>query len=153
MNSSRATGLPSRTMKASGRSPEREGGDGASSIDLVLASVRARIERIEPREAKAWQDGGALLVDTRPSELRSTHGHIPGALVIDRNVLEWRLDPSSPHRHPAMVSADQPTVVFCQEGYASSLAVALLGELGLRRVADLDGGFAAWASVGLPVER
>jgi rhodanese-related sulfurtransferase len=133
------------------------GATGASpAIDALLARTRARISRIGPREAARLHAGGAVLVDTRPVAQRRAHGEVPGALVVDRNVLEWRLDPTSPYRHPAIDWPDPPAepvvVVFCQEGYASSLAVANLVELGLGAVHDLDGGYAAWAAIGLPVQ-
>jgi len=84
------------------------------------------------------------VVDIRPVELRERDGEMPGALVVDRNVLEWRLDPTSPHRLAALTGPDQPVVLFCDEGYASSLAAATLRDLGLRRATDLDGGYQAW---------
>jgi rhodanese-related sulfurtransferase len=93
-----------------------------------------------------------LLVDTRPSELRARDGTIPGALVIDRNVLEWRLDPASPHRIPEITAHDQQIILFCDEGYASSLAARSLQELGLRNATDLVGGIQAWKAAGLPVD-
>lgn len=123
----------------------------AGAADRVLAEVRAGLSRVDPAEAERIQRSGGLLVDIRPSELRAARGEIPGALVIDRNVLEWRLDPTGAHRHPEVGSPDREVVVFCQEGYASSLAVESLVRIGLRNVRDLDGGFAAWASAGLPV--
>jgi rhodanese-related sulfurtransferase len=124
-----------------------------ASIDEVLAATRGRISSISPHEAASRQHRGALLVDTRPIEQRQEFGEIPGAITIDRNVLEWRLDPASPHRHAAITAHDQPIVIFCQQGYASVLAVASLAELGLTDVHDLAGGFAAWAEAGLPVRR
>lgn len=104
-------------------------------------------------EAAALADRGALLVDIRPAAQRTTYGEIPGAVVIERNVLEWRLDPTSPDRHPDVTDQlDRPVVVVCQEGFASSLAAASLQELGLSRATDLVGGFAAWKAAGLAVE-
>ncbi len=122
----------------------------ATAIDRLLSAARANISIIDAAGAAAFQAAGATLVDTRPAAQRAEHGAIPGAVVVERNVLEWRLDATGEHRSPA-VDFDQPIVVFCQEGYASSLAVASLGELGLRDVHDLGGGFAAWAAAGLPV--
>jgi rhodanese-related sulfurtransferase len=87
---------------------------------------------------------GGLVVDIRPVELRQRDGEMPSALVVDRNVLEWRLDPTSPHRLAEITGPDQPIVLVCNEGYASSLAAATLRELGLRRATDLDGGYQAW---------
>lgn len=88
--------------------------------------------------------GGALLVDIRPVEQRDRDGQVAGALVIDRNVLEWRLDPTCPHRTPEMADPARRVVLICNEGYASSLAAAGLRDLGLQNVTDLAGGFQAW---------
>ncbi|KQX92606.1 rhodanese-like domain-containing protein [Streptomyces clavifer] len=120
-------------------------------IDELLERTRAGYERIAPAEAAAAAAEGALLVDIRYAALREKDGLIPGALVIERNELEWRLDPLGSHRAPEAVSHDLPVVVICNEGYASSLAVASLRQLGLRRATDLIGGFQAWRAAGLPV--
>jgi rhodanese-related sulfurtransferase len=123
----------------------------AAAIDRLLARARVAIApRPGPCDlAAVWAEGG-LVVDIRPVELRERDGEMPGALVVDRNVLEWRLDPSSPHRLAAVTGPDQRVVLVCDEGYASSLAAAVLRELGLRRATDLDGGYQAWleAAVG-----
>ncbi|HWC69114.1 MAG TPA: rhodanese-like domain-containing protein [Acidimicrobiales bacterium] len=121
------------------------------SIEDVFAATRQRVSSIAPHAAAALYEQGALMVDTRSAAQREQFGMIPGAVLIERNVLEWRLDPACSHRHPAVSAHDQPIVVFCQEGYASVLAVASLGELGLTDVHDLAGGFEAWAAAGLPV--
>jgi rhodanese-related sulfurtransferase len=121
------------------------------SIAELLADARATLRRVSPVDAVSATARGALLVDIRPSELRTRDGNIPGALVIDRNVLEWRLDPASPDRTPEITSHDQVIVVICDEGYASSLAAATLQQLGLRNATDLVGGFQAWRAAGLPV--
>ena len=116
-----------------------------SAVDRLLARARAVIApRPGPDDLDAVRAAGGLVVDTRPVELRRRDGEMPGALIVDRNVLEWRLDPTSPHRLPEVTGPDQPIVLFCDEGYASSLAAAGLRELGLRRATDLDGGFQAW---------
>ncbi|RPK82365.1 rhodanese-like domain-containing protein [Streptomyces clavifer] len=120
-------------------------------IDELLERTRAGYKRIAPAEAAAAAAEGALLVDIRYAALREKDGLIPGALVIERNELEWRLDPLGSHRAPEAVSHDLPVVVICNEGYASSLAVASLRQLGLRRATDLIGGFQAWRAAGLPV--
>ncbi|MFC8247230.1 rhodanese-like domain-containing protein [Streptomyces chartreusis] len=121
-------------------------------IDEFLERVRAGYERIEPRDAyEAFQGGEALLVDIRYAALRERDGLIPGALVVERNELEWRLDPQGSHRAPEATSHDLRVVVICNEGYASSLAVETLRRLGLRRATDLVGGFQAWRAAGLPV--
>jgi rhodanese-related sulfurtransferase len=125
--------------------------DDSSAIDRHLAEVRAGISVIDPNCAAELRDAGALMVDTRPVAQRHEFGEMPGAVVVDRNVLEWRLDPTSPHRLDVIQRADQPIVVFCQEGYSSSLAVASLAGLGLTNVHDLAGGFEAWAGAGLPI--
>jgi rhodanese-related sulfurtransferase len=126
-------------------------GDSSGALEAVLADVRTRIQRVGPEEAARIQSHGGLLIDTRPIEQRADEGVIPGALVIDRNVLEWRLDPTGPHRHPDAGPPGRELVVFCQEGYASSLAVDGLVRLGMAPVSDLEGGFAAWKAAGLPV--
>ncbi|MYV43960.1 sulfurtransferase [Streptomyces sp. SID1328] len=122
-------------------------------IDELLERVRSGYRRIEPRAAHdAARDGEALLVDIRYSALRDRDGLIPGALVIERNELEWRLDPQGSHRVPEATGHDLRVVIICNEGYASSLAAASLHQLGLRRATDLVGGFQAWRAAGLPVE-
>ncbi|HUR23534.1 MAG TPA: rhodanese-like domain-containing protein [Acidimicrobiales bacterium] len=113
-------------------------------VDGLLADVRAGLPpRPTAAELPALLDAGALIVDIRPSEQRERDGELPGAVVIDRNVLEWRLDPTSPHRIPGADDPDRHIVVVCNEGYASSLAAASLQLLGLRAATDLDGGFQA----------
>jgi rhodanese-related sulfurtransferase len=115
------------------------------AIDRVLTSARTRITpRAQPEEVQAALAAGALLVDTRPSELRQRDGDLPGAVVVERNVLEWRLDPTSPHRLAEMDNPTRRVIVVCDEGYASSLAAAALLDLGLANVTDLDGGYQAW---------
>jgi len=123
------------------------------SIDRVLAAARARLTRVTPERAALLRAGGGLLVDIRPSEQRAREGEIPGALLVERNVLEWRLDPASDHRLGVVTSYEQPIVIVCSEGYASSLAAASLQDLGLVNATDLDGGFRAWEAAGLPVRR
>ena len=117
----------------------------------LLAAARSRFRRVTPDEAATALSEGALVIDTRPIEQRRAGGEIPGAVVVARNVLEWRLDPGGPQRIPELRDASQRVVVVCQEGYASSLAAASLLDLGLRAATDLAGGFAAWAAAGLPV--
>lgn len=119
--------------------------DAPSAVDRLLDAERATIApRARPTDLAGVTRRGGLVVDTRPVELRERDGLLPGALVIDRNVLEWRLDPSSPWRIPEVTGPDQEVVLFCDEGYASSLAAATLRRLGLRRATDLDGGYQAW---------
>ena len=123
------------------------------TIDELLDHVRARIDRVEPAEAARRLGAGALLVDTRPVEQRERGGDVPGGGVVDRNVLEWRLDPPSPHRIPEMTGHDVEVIVLCNQGYSSSLVAGTLRSLGLRRAVDVIGGFEAWAAAGLPVAR
>ncbi len=123
----------------------------ALKLDAMLARARAGLTRLEPRAAAAAIREGAVLIDVRAESQILRDGTIPGALVIGRNVLEWRLAPDGDHRHPQAPSADQRVIVFCDAGYASSLAAAGLQELGFVRVTDLDGGFQAWREAGLPV--
>ncbi|SEE45183.1 Rhodanese-related sulfurtransferase [Streptomyces sp. Ag109_O5-10] len=121
-------------------------------IDELLERVRAGYRRVEAQEAyDAADTGEALLVDIRYAALRERDGVIPGALVIERNELEWRLDPQGSHRAPEATGHDLRVVVICNEGYASSLAAASLHQLGLHRATDLVGGFQAWKTAGLPV--
>jgi rhodanese-related sulfurtransferase len=120
------------------------------SIDELLAAARARLHRLSPREAYAAQAAGALLVDVRSEANRRDEGCIPGALVIERSVLEWRLDPAS-GAHLPQASYDAHVVVVCNEGYSSSLAAATLQDLGITHATDLIGGFRAWKLAGLPV--
>jgi rhodanese-related sulfurtransferase len=120
-----------------------------ATIDAMLVEARRVIERLTPRQAFDAASRGALLVDIRPEVNRRTEGEIPGALVIDRNVLEWRLDPASDARLD-IASYDAWIVLICNEGYASSLAAASLQQLGIHRATDLDGGYRAWRAMGLP---
>jgi rhodanese-related sulfurtransferase len=117
------------------------------NIDALLASARQGLDRVEPARLAAEVAKGALVVDTRPAEQRNRDGDLPGAIVIDRNVLEWRLDPTSPHRIPQMDDSTRRVVIVCNEGYSSSLAAATLQRLGLPRATDLVGGFQAWRSL------
>ncbi|MER5872476.1 rhodanese-like domain-containing protein [Streptomyces sp. NPDC002044] len=120
-------------------------------IDELLERIRAGYDRVGPEEAAAASRAGAVLVDIRYQALRERDGLIPGALVIERNELEWRLDPRGSHRVPEATGHDLRVVVICNEGYASTLAAASLHALGLHRATDLTGGFQAWRSAGLPV--
>ncbi|QEU91421.1 sulfurtransferase [Streptomyces kanamyceticus] len=124
---------------------------GPLGIDELLERVRADLHRVTPREAYDTADAGGLLVDIRYAALRERDGRIPGALVVERNELEWRLDPQGSHRAPEATGHDLRVVVICNEGYASSLAAASLRQLGLNNATDLVGGFQAWRAAGLPV--
>jgi rhodanese-related sulfurtransferase len=123
---------------------------GARSIEDLLAVARTRIARVTPHEAVDRIAAGALLVDIRPAAQRRQEGEVPGTLVVERNVLEWRFDPSSDARLPEATGYDLEVIVLCSEGYTSSLAADALRSLGLWRSADVIGGFRAWAAAGLP---
>lgn len=120
------------------------------SIDEILVDSRARLRRLSPREAAEARERQALLVDIRPAAQRRDEGEIPGALIIERNVLEWRLDPASEARIPEADGYGREVVVFCSEGYTSSLAAASLQDLGLAHATDIDGGYWGWVAAGLP---
>ena len=120
------------------------------TIDELLATARGRLERVSPEALEPERKAGALIVDIRPLEQRQRDGAPPHALVIDRNVLEWRLDPTSDHRVAESTDHDQRIVIVCNEGYSSSLAAASLQDLGLRRATDLIGGFQAWRALEPP---
>ncbi|MBV9484646.1 MAG: rhodanese-like domain-containing protein [Frankiaceae bacterium] len=124
----------------------------ATAIDRVLMTARTRLERLDPHDAAAAADMGALLIDIRPPINRRIEGAIPGAIVIDRNVLEWRLDPTSADRIPE-AAYDAWVVLFCNEGYASSLAAVSLQDLGIWAATDVVGGYRAWRAAGLPTEQ
>lgn len=119
------------------------------TIDDLLVEARQSLDRMGPEAAYAAQQAGALLVDIRPHAERVLEGEIPDALVLERNVLEWRLDPTSTAR-VREASYDAPIVVVCSEGYTSSLAAASLQVLGIRRATDVIGGFRAWEAAELP---
>lgn len=123
---------------------------GARSIEEILADARARLARLTPRVALREVAAGGTLIDIRPASQRQADGEVPGSWIIERNHLEWRLDPASDARLPWVTGYDIYPVVICHEGYTSSLAAAALQDLGLARATDVIGGFAAWAADGLP---
>jgi rhodanese-related sulfurtransferase len=123
---------------------------GRRSIDQLLQEARSRLVRLTPQQALEAQRDGATLVDIRPRANRDNEGQLPGALVIERTVLEWRLDPASPDRLP-FAAYDLHVILVCNDGYSSSLAAATLQDLGVHCATDLDGGFRAWKAAGLPV--
>jgi rhodanese-related sulfurtransferase len=116
---------------------------GRRTIEEVLESARRRMRRLTPAQAKNDWHSGAVVVGIRPAAQREAEGVLPGALVIERNVLEWRFDPTSDARLP-IADYELQVIVLCQEGYASSLAAASLQELGIHRATDVIGGYAAW---------
>jgi rhodanese-related sulfurtransferase len=120
--------------------PEVDG----SRVSELLAECRRQLDRVPPAQLAAELRAGALVVDIRPVEQRSRDGELPGAVVVDRNVLEWRLDPTSPHRLEGSDDGDRRVVLVCNEGYSSSLAADTLRRLGLRNATDLVGGYQAW---------
>jgi rhodanese-related sulfurtransferase len=117
------------------------------AIDVLLAHARSRLDRVRPERITEELARGAILIDIRPIEQRQRDGDLPGAIVVDRNVLEGRLDPTSPYRLPMATDAAARLIIVCNEGYSSSLAAATLQELGLRFATDLVGGFQAWRSI------
>jgi rhodanese-related sulfurtransferase len=124
-----------------------------TSIDVMLAHARAGLQRLEPAEAHEAMTRGAVLIDTRAEDLRRRDGWIPGALSVPLSVLEWRLDPDSPQRDPALADLQAHVLLICAHGFSSSLAAARLQQLGFARATDVIGGFEAWEQAGLPVER
>ena len=122
-----------------------------ATVDELLNKARRRLRRVTPAAAAAEHAGGAILVDTRTAEQRGRDGVIPGALVIDRTVFEWRLDPLSPWHVPEVEDHSARVIVVCAEGYSSSLAAASLQDLGMVNATDVIGGFEAWKAAGLPV--
>ncbi len=121
------------------------------TIAEMLAAARRKIRRLDPEQARVAVDRGALLVDIRPVWQRAQFGGYSGAIVIERNHLEWRLDPTSDARITEAVDHDVEVIIACQEGYTSSLAAAALVDLGLHKTADLAGGFVAWQAAGMPI--
>jgi rhodanese-related sulfurtransferase len=116
----------------------------ATSVEQLLSDARRRIDRVRPEDLGAWRVAGALLIDIRPERQRAEEGDFDHAIVVERNVLEWRFDLRGDHALADIDGYGQPVVVACSEGYASSFAAASLRALGFTRVADLDGGYRAW---------
>jgi rhodanese-related sulfurtransferase len=125
----------------------------APTIDEVVERARRRLVRVTPEQAAAELAQGALLVDTRTESQRAVQGEIPGAVVIDRTVLEWRLDPTSPSRIEQARDHQIRVIVVCTQGFSSTLAAASLQDIGLVNATDVIGGFEAWQSAGLPIKR
>jgi rhodanese-related sulfurtransferase len=120
------------------------------NVEQLLAEARATLVRLTPAETRSALEADAVVIDIRPIEQRSRDGEIPGAHVIPRNVLEWRLDPAGEYRDPAVANGGRRVIVFCDAGYQSSLAAATLRRLGVDAT-DMVGGFQAWRDEGLPV--
>jgi rhodanese-related sulfurtransferase len=142
--------LPSKRTAAEG---SRRDATSPPSVEELLERARLRLTRITATQAAAEQKKAALLVDIRTAEQRQKDGEIPGALAIERTVLEWRLDPASDSRIPPAVDHEIRVILICAEGYSSSLAAASLQDLGLVNATDVIGGFDAWVAAGLPIER
>jgi rhodanese-related sulfurtransferase len=123
------------------------------TIDAMLAQARSGLRRLSPWDASEAMRSGAVLIDIRSESQIAGDGGVEGAIVIARNVFEWRLDPASGHRHPDAPGLDRQVIVMCNEGYQSSLAAATLQQLGFSSATDLDGGFQAWRAAGLPVHK
>jgi len=142
------------TLDQGWKVPRRKPADrnGVLTIEQMLSAARIRLRRLSPDQAyEAVAKTDAILVDIRPEGQRAIEGSIPGALVVERNVLEWRFDPASSTRMPVATDHDLQVIVFCSEGYTSSLAAAALQDLGLWRATDMVGGFHAWRTTGLPI--
>ena len=138
--------------EASAHGRRRAEAPGGHGIDEILAAARRGVYRVEPAELAAAQAAGAHVIDIRSAATRESEGHLPGATVMERLVLEWRLDPSSAHRMAGGPELDDLAIMVCNEGYYSSLAARDLRDLGFHRATDLVGGFRAYARAGLPVE-
>jgi rhodanese-related sulfurtransferase len=123
-----------------------------TTLDELLADARRQLARLDPAKALQAMRAGATLIDIRSESQVARDGIIAGALVIPRNVLEWRLDPASQHRHAGAPQLDDHVILLCDEGCQSSLAAVTLQQLGFARATDVEGGFQAWRAVGLPVE-
>ena len=122
-----------------------------TTAEDLLAEARTKITRLSPADARGAHERGDLLIDIRPEEQRRRDGHIPGAVIIQRNVLEWRLDPQCPQRDPGLARTDRRVILICDEGYQSSLAAATIRRFGLD-ACDVTGGAQAWIAAGLPLE-
>jgi rhodanese-related sulfurtransferase len=122
-------------------------------VHEILEAARSRLTRVTPGQAFADTRTGAVLIDIRPAAQRAADGEVPGSVVIERNHLEWRLDPQSDARLPWVTGYDLRPIVICTEGYTSSLAAAALQDLGLARATDVAGGYLAWRAAGLPTAR
>ncbi len=124
-----------------------------TTIDQLLQDARRQLDRLDPVAAMDAIRSGATLIDIRADSQIAKDGVVPEALVIPRNVLEWRLDPASEHRHPSAPHLNDQVILMCNEGYQSSLAALTLQQLGFGRATDLEGGFQAWRAAGLPTQQ
>ena len=124
---------------------------GGTTVEELLAVARAGLDRVTPAEALDAQRRGAALVDIRSDSQRERDSELPGAVVIPRNVLEWRLDPACPHRNEDLARTDRLVILVCNEGFQSSLAAATLRDFGVDAT-DMIGGAEAWIAAGLPLD-
>jgi rhodanese-related sulfurtransferase len=124
----------------------------SQTIDDLLQSARARLDRVDPGAAQVEAESGALIIDTRCAEARQKSGVIPGSVHVPLSVLYWRLDPTSGHDDRTLSDRDRRIILVCADGYSSSLAAATLRDLGFDRATDLVGGFNGWAAGGFPVQ-
>ncbi len=120
-------------------------------VDALLTELQADVRRLTPHQVVQAVAAGALLVDTRTETQRADHGELPGAVVIDRTVLEWRLDPTSPWRIPEADDPLRTIIIACAQGYSSTIAAASLRSLGLPNATDMTGGVEGWVAEGLPM--
>jgi len=127
--------------------------DVPTTVEQLLAAARATLQRLTPEATYAAMRAGAQLIDIRSDTQRATDGTIPGAHVVTRNVLEWRLDPACPHRDAELTRGDHLLVLVCDEGFQSSLAAATVQRFASRPVTDVIGGFRAWRAAGLAVQK
>lgn len=146
----RTTAVMTRLRTSGAETSAEPGPTRRWSIGELLADARRRLDRVRPDALADEIAAGAVLIDIRPLEQRTRDGPMPDAIVIDRNVLEWRLDPSCEHHIAAIDSYDTRIVIICNEGYQSSLTAAELRDLGLHRATDLIGGYQAWTTTSRP---
>jgi rhodanese-related sulfurtransferase len=144
-------------MEGTAMTDNRPAGGGAGArrrtVNDLLEDARARLDRLEPADAhRAMLDDGAILIDTRCAELRREAGVVPGSVHVPLSILYWRVDPASGHDDPRLSDPTAWLVLLCAHGYSSSVAAAILRDLGFDRATDVVGGFEAWTAAGLPVE-
>jgi len=126
---------------------------GTRTIGELLQAAQQRLDRLQPCDALEESRHGALIVDTRCQEARVETGVVPGSLHVPLSVLYWRVDPSSGYADTRLSDPSRRIILFCADGYSSSLAAATLRDLGFDRATDIVGGFNGWLADGLPVER
>ena len=121
-------------------------------VKTLVSNAKAQISTLSQAQVQAQLDAGkALLVDIRDIRELQKLGRIPGAVHAPRGMLEFWVDPSSPY-HRADFATEKTLVLYCASAWRSALAVKTLQDMGIENVAELDGGFSAWAEQGLPIE-